>query len=318
MFNGQSPTPISDLGVRGFLQNNMQFDLLEKFPDFKWVDNKSKYGIGYSVGVDHEHNRLLFTKIDYKPKDGVVLKDNIFSYKDKPVLLGDPDYFYDSSFTRTFYPVKKEWVGRQFYTPRLYAWDRFNMFSFTDEGLWKHNVQGKFNTIYGKRYPFVVDVIVREPSMGYTFDYNGTVVDMEAYVWNGTEYIRNSKIMFDSVTTFNSHQNTGVLDINTIDSDSILNRSKDDISSLKVSYEHRMWVFNGLNDRLINPDEPMFDLGYGNDIPIINSSNIADNRTSNLLSDNHLVYRFSFESRDDVKIFLKKVITKVDSNTISI
>lgn len=79
-----------------------------------------------------------------------------------------------------------------------------------------------------------------------------------------------------------------------------------------------MWVFNGLNDRLINPDEPMFDLGYGNDIPIINSSNIADNRTSNLLSDNHLVYRFSFESRDDVKIFLKKVITKVDSNTISI
>lgn len=317
LFTGDSPKSISNEGLRGFMQNNMNFQLLEAYPDFPHVDNKYKNGIGYSIGVDHRLNRLMFTKIDYKPKNGITFKNGGFYNGDAQIALGDSDHFDNASFTRSYYPVTKEWISRHFYIPALYAWDRFDMFTFDKKGMWKHNIPNKFNNIYDKHTPFVVDVVVNEPKLGTTFDYDGTVVDAEIHIWNGSQYIKNSKITFDKLVAFNSHQSTGEMPLLLDEKEDVVKRSIERLDRIRINYEHRLWVFNGLRDHIINPEEPLFDTEYGNSIPRVNASNIADYVTSEILSDNHIIYRFIFDSREDVKFFLKKIMTKVDLNLIT-
>ena len=52
------------MGVKHFMDENMHLLLLDKFPNFKVVDLKLPEGIGFTFGVDHKNNRLLFTKRD--------------------------------------------------------------------------------------------------------------------------------------------------------------------------------------------------------------------------------------------------------------
>ncbi|MBK7806829.1 MAG: DUF308 domain-containing protein [Saprospiraceae bacterium] len=318
MFNGGMPTPISDLGVRGFMHENMGFALLDKFKDFKNVDQKSKYGIGYSFGIDHQHNRLLFTKKDYKVKDGVkmTLVDGVFHVGDKVISIGDPEYFVDNSFTRSYYPVTKEWIGRSHYTPNLYAWDRFSSFSFDDKGMWKHNIKGSYQNFYGTYYPFVVDVVVRDRDLGFSFIYEGTILDTEAFKWNGCDFIRNPKVTFNKVGAFNSFQFTGMLDTRNTEELSVVDRSIQNHDIIDINYDHRLWTFNTLRDRLRDPNELMFDCESGNSVPIPNEYNLSENPSSALFNDNYLIYRFVFDSEENVKLFMKNVFTKVDKVTL--
>lgn len=315
-FAGDKAEPISDKGVRGFLHQNMGFHILEKFPDFKNVDQKHPNGIGYAVGVDHQHDRLLFTKIDYDVQDGVDIeyRNGQFFAGKKAVSFSDEEYFCNKSFTLSYYPKRKVWCSFHSYTPMLYAWDRFNMFSFTTKGLWQHNVKGSYQLFYDDKFPFMIEFPVRTGDDAFAYD--STKLHTEAYKWKGYDFVRNSKITFDKMIAFNSYQNTGELllvDQNAKNEANIIKRSMTVSGKVKMDYSHRAWIFSGLQDLYLEPDELMFEQSCSVGPSILKKELIGkSSSSSNQIKDNFLSYRFTFNSHDDIKLFMKRLDTRVD------
>lgn len=313
LFSGDNPTAISDAGMRGFLQENLTFKLLEKFPDFANVDKKSVNGIGFSTGVDHQHNRLLFTKIDYDVQDGKVVayKDGSFYCNGKVVSLHDPEYFCNKSFTLSFHPDRKVWVSFHSYAPRLYAWDRFRMFSFGKGAMHRHNVKGSYQTFYGDLKPFMVEAPIRTGDDAFT--YYASKLHTEAFTWKGCDFVKNSKVTFDKLMAYNSFQNTGDL-IMTLPPTSVnvVDKATQRSGIVSLDYSHRAWIFSNLKDRYLQPDELMFDCSCSIEPSKLRNNVLDSSPTSNLLKDNYLIQRYTFDSKDDVKLFMKRLDTKVD------
>lgn len=316
-FNGSGlPSPISDDGVKGFLQENGTFKLLEQFPKFKMVDLKTSRGIGFSLGIDHEHNRLLLTKIDYVADEGVRLSDDCLSFVDKDgnaIVLGDSKYFCNKSFTLSYNLSRSMWSSFHYYLPHLYAWNRFNMFSFNNEGIWTHNIKGDFQRFYDKSYPFHIEVIANDRELLSSFKHVSTDVDLEVYRWDEYDYIRNPRVFFDELIAYNSHQSTGVMPLVNKDTLSLLEGSREDFTKVLLEYKLRRWNYADLIDKLVGKDGHIF----GNTCSIgpseLNRSAHSDYRVNNDLFDNFLSTRYTFFNKDNnLKIFLKNVRTEVD------
>ena len=144
-FSGGMPKEISNSGVREFLKENLDLELLKQY-DYSLVDEVE--GIGYRLGFDHRFNRLMITKVDYKVKntDKVEFTEGKFREKDKDgnlgvyVSLGDPAFFENKSFTLSYDPISGRWISFHTYFPDGYAWDRDHMYTIKEGGFWKRCV----------------------------------------------------------------------------------------------------------------------------------------------------------------------------------
>ncbi|MCC6818131.1 MAG: hypothetical protein IT245_04505, partial [Bacteroidia bacterium] len=180
LFDGSGkPMSLGDFGVSQFFNENMEFELLKQFPGFNLVDKKIDGGIGYSLGIDHENGFVFLTKVDYK-SSGTDIK---VKGTDGCMISQPMKAECNKSWTLTFDLYAKQWVGFEYFTPHLYAWNRFSMYSFNKEGMWRHNAQGVYQTFYGKYYPSMIEVVVINESSLDHFDYSSTIVDTEAYKW---------------------------------------------------------------------------------------------------------------------------------------
>ena len=288
----------------------MEFELLKQIPEYNLVDKKIEGGIGYSVGVDHENGYIFLTKLDYTTKE-----------KDKKVVGPDgcmisvplkPDC--NKSWTVTFDIEKKQWVGFEYFTPHLYAWNRFSMYNMDDAGLWRHNVKGKFNEWNGKHYPSMIEVVVTDPQTYDDFDYQSTIIDTEAYKWKDYDYIRSTKTTFDHMIAYNSHQNTGYVELfNDNEKISIIELSRGRLDTVNLQFKGRRWHFSELIDKLINHEEHQF-LKYCAVKPReLNTANLGAKEKNYKWNDNFLAYRFYFGEHKDIKLFLKNIQTLIDS-----
>ncbi len=313
IFSGQQPSPVSNAGVKHFMDENMQFELLEAFPTFAMVDLKLVGGIGYSLGVDHENERLLFTKTDYKPiDDRIKLNDDKISFNlgDDVVSVTDEKYFDNKSFTLSYSLRRKSWTSFHNYTPHLYAWNRFDMYSFGVESMWQHNVKGNFQTFYGEHYPFSVEYAVNSPQQADSFAYTSSVMGTEAYKWKDTDYI-SVPVTFESMIGYNSHQSTGNKDFVDTDNLSLSERSNQDDSVIHLHFRHRIWTFKDVVNHLISDEEFMFDPNYNIGPKPVNENNISRDSKNNIFYDNYFANRLIFSTFDDVKLILKRMETNI-------
>ena len=310
LFNGSgTPESLGLLGCKQFLNEHMGFELLKQFPDFNLIDKKIDGGIGYSVGVDHENKYLFLTKIDYMSNgphskaegtDGCMISNPMVASCNK-------------SWTLTLDIENKRWVGFEFFTPHLYGWNRFNAYSFNKEAMWIHNVQGKFQEFYGKKYPTTIEVCVTDKTTLDDFDYQSTIIDSEAYKWKDCDYINSPKITFDKVIAYNSHQNTGEVDLfNNNDDLTPAERSRGRLNTINLEFKGRRWQFSELIDKLRDYNEFQFDCSCEVAPRKLNKSNYSDNEKNYSFNDNHLIYRFTFDKHSDIKFFLKNIQTFVD------
>ncbi len=94
-FNGQQLKSISDVGMKAFFNNNMQFDYLKAF--LTQTGNEAeiffspfdRYGIGYLSVYDVKNERILITKKDYELGDTFNTDDQITHYTNFLYLFGD-------------------------------------------------------------------------------------------------------------------------------------------------------------------------------------------------------------------------------------
>lgn len=313
-FTGGLPQAISDLGVKHFMDENMSLQLVDAFPDFKLADLKVDGGVGFSFGVDHENQRLLFTKIDYAPisKDIVLNDDGVsFSVGGKKVSVKDPKYFDDRSFTLSYSLRNEGWISFHNYLPMIYLWNRFNMYSVTGEGMWIHNIKGSFQTFNDKYYPFSVEYVVNEKNRDDSFQYISSVLGTEAYEWRERDYIRKD-VTFDEFLAYNSHQATDQKLLVDSDTLSVAERSKEVNDRILINFKERIWSLSRVSNHLIDKDDFIFDVKTEIGPEPINSNNISKDIINNIFYDNFFANRLIFSKFDDVKLVLKRVETNVD------
>lgn len=312
-YTGGMPTPVTDQGVKHFMQENMDLTLLREFPNFKLVDLKVSGGIGYSHGVDHKLGRVLFTKVDYKPLDErIQLSDDCVSFTllGEPISIFDPKYFENISYTLSYDVASKSWVSFHSYTPYLYAWNRYDMYSFNNKGIWRHNVEGSFQNFYGTRYPFSVEYVVNDLQSRDSFVYTGSILDSEAFKWKEVGYVPIA-VTFDKSIGFNSHQSSGLQQIINSDNMSITDRSVQDPSKLEFLFKDRFWTFKDVVDRQISSEDFQFDKdGFIKPSPV-NINNISTHSKNNIFHDNYFSNRLIFDTFEDTKILLKRVETNI-------
>lgn len=314
IFNGQNVKPISDIGLQGYFQQNFGIKLVEHFPKYKLVDTKGYNSVGYSIGIDNEHGRLLFTKIDYEPinMEDLTCEDGLIYLKNGgKVSLNDEKYFINRSFTLSYDLSSDYWISNHYYTPKLYAWDRFNMFSFNSEGFWKHNKDGDFGEYYGMKGDFVIDVVVNDQESRRPFQFINTLLDTESYILKGDRYV-DTKSTFTSLIAHNRHQNSGEIQIINSNDLDIIERSSERIGSVISKFGFDGWTISDIRDRLVSQDNVQFIDPNCVSYDLINLNNISDEFKNNKLEDNYLVFRFIFSIFDNTKLFLKFLQTDVD------
>lgn len=308
IFTGGMPKAIG-IGVRQFLNENMEFELLKQNPDFNLVDKKIDGGIGYSIGVDHENKFIFLTKVDYttKEKDRKVNGPNgcKISVPLKPEC--------NKSWTLTYDVEKNQWVGFEWFTPFLYGWNRFNMYSFNKTGMWRHSAKGVFQEFYGTLYPTVIEIVVNDKNYRDDFDYESTIIDTEAYEWKGCDYLRSPKITFDKLVAYNSHQNTGEIQLlNNNDDLNLIDLSRGFDNAVQLEWKGRRFGFSRIIDKLVNELDMQFTCDCEIGPRKLKLSNFSNKEKNYNWNDNHIVYRFYFSQHKDVKLFLKGIYTQVD------
>ncbi len=266
IFNNGGLDEITRYGMRNWFRENFHLKLIEQFPDYANVDEKSKGGIGYNIGYDHRHNRIIVTKIDYKAKEphklelfeGQVFK--VISTGDI-VTVFDEEYFDNESVTLSYDYVKQQWVSFHSYSPQVYLWDRNFLMAVNDEEFWRHNSNPKEHQVfYDKYYPMSVDFIIAQNSR-VAFEIKSQEIETEAssYVGNNKQYNRN--VTFNRFWLYDTYQSTGLMEMHT-NMQNNLSDIEENPSVAYVDKQSGFWRLNSYVNKLTSDDDVIF-LGNG-------------------------------------------------------
>lgn len=169
LVNGTGVSPISDIGMQKWFGRNLEFSISKYFPDVN-TDNHFN-GIGICGTWDNQYNRFIITKLDYEPKpeyrSGMTyhsLTGN-FKYNNLNIILGDPTYFCNKSWTISYSPGTKSWVSLHSYIPDFYIGlngmfltGKNTQLNNQKSSVWLHNViHTSYQTFYGKLEPYVLE-----------------------------------------------------------------------------------------------------------------------------------------------------------------
>ena len=264
-----------------FFKNKLNF-----CEDSDCIDERVYGKSFYSMGIDPRLNRFMLTKSEVDS---------------------------DKSFTISYDLEKNTWLSFHDYIPKDYIWDRRTMFTLNDDGIWVHNETESFQQFYGELKPFVIEFVGFNPEID-SFTWEHLVMNTEAVSFKGGSEINDLDITFNKVAFWNSTQGTGTLPIEAV-SDNMseyedARRLIDEVDTVKANKKRRFWRINEIKDRLLTAfkKEPLTiddeckaisEINEGIfDSSILNKQNFRNK----VVSDKYCVYRFTFDSEDDVEL----------------
>lgn len=252
----------------------LPYMLTVQFPDFELIDNPIA-GIGCQTIYDNLNGLVYFTKKDYVIKPG--LPDTI-TYKGGDLFsvngildigLGDPNYFDDVSWTASYDPKTKNWIGWHDWHPDLLLpgkntfmsivpggsyLDTFGVIQQAGPSIWIHNLRTDlYCNYYGTDYPFEVEFMVdsvQEVNTLRSIEYQ-----LECYKYATNNYDRFHKLdfNFDEAVVYNTEQVSGLLRLNLnpkLDPFNMLQYPIINTSSIDIIYskEEQKYRFNQFAD----------------------------------------------------------------------
>lgn len=312
---GQKLDTIPFIGMDQFFVENMPFKLLEQFPDFKIVDEKTPIGIGYSTAYDSKLERYLFTKKDYQAKDPSKLEvvDGYY-FRDKKtkniILFTDDRYFRNVSFTVSYDLEDKYWISFHSYIPDIYMYDRSDLYSVQGNKIYVHNKYKSYQTFYDRYHPFILEVTTRSDSMR-AFNVNSISLDTEAtkYLFDGTRNIpvRGVQETFNKILFYNSTQATKLSTL--INSKSV----KESSTELSMNRIMREWRLGQIANYIQDPNSPVIIMDEVNGVfTVLNEKNIGQKK-DDYLQDKYVTTRLILDDdkKKDINLIVKTLITKV-------
>lgn len=193
-----------------FATQYMDFEIQKAFPNYP-IDNHFK-GVGLHGVYDNKYKRLIITKLDYSPIDGVTYDGSKLYYEGNEIQIGDPNYFCNRSFTLSYDFTSKTWISFHTYLPNYYVPNANYFYSGKNDepALWRHNTSLKFNNFYGKIEPYVLEY-------PFAYKYNDEILQSikdytKCYQYFDTQtYIETDDVYFSKAICWNNQQSTGVL-----------------------------------------------------------------------------------------------------------
>lgn len=302
IFNNGGLEEISKHGMKNWFKENFYLKLMEQFPDYENVDEKSRGGIGYNIGYDHRHTRLVVTKIDYRaknPKDLTLHEGQVFKVNatGEIVTVFDERYFINESVTLSFNYTKKKWISFHSYAPQVYIWDRNYLIGVDQESFWRHNDNNRDHQVfYGKYYPMSVDFIISDDrKMPFELKSQEIESDASVYTENNKQYNRN--VTFNKYWIYDTHQSTGIIDmvpkdINSADS------IEENHAVTYIDKQMGYWRMNRFVNRLNSDDDVIF-IGNGFQVEPNQLSHTSYN--DGIFFDKYFTQRFIFDNFEDRK-----------------
>lgn len=214
----------------------------------KWFYNNSELcnescgivdGSRYVLGFDHNHKRLLLTKHN-ECEDC------------------------DKSWTLSYSLLSTKWASFHAYVPDAYLYNRVNMYSIKNNGIWLHgNDKTSYQTFYDVYYPFIVEIVQIDNA------YNKSILndirlitDAEQYDILSNYYKKLHNTTFDKVIIYNNRgQCSGELDLITVDKQSLLSMSStitNDPTKSRIYKNEGIWQINNFTDLVSNYNIPLF------------------------------------------------------------
>jgi hypothetical protein len=220
----QNLDEISNKGMKWWFNKFLRYKLLEDFPDYPHTDNPVA-GIGIHASYDNNSTVLYFSKRDFELREEF---RNILEFvpitgtfqdprlPDSPnILLGDPRYFKDASWTASYDPKNQHWISFHDWIPNLFLASRGKFYTTKEDGIWKHNDSCQsYCNFYNQDYPFEVEIPV---ATGQTVNSIRSIeYILECYIRSQANCVDQYHVLdfnFDQAIVYNTEQVSGVLDL---------------------------------------------------------------------------------------------------------
>jgi thiol-disulfide isomerase/thioredoxin len=320
-FNGQ----LEEISLPNdtFFKENNHLILMKQFPDFKMVDQKSKIGVGYNIGFDSKLNRVLYTKNDFEainPDEWIVTRDYYLVNKDgRYADFSNQADFIDRSFTLSYDLEEKVWISYHSYQPIVYMWDRINLYSTDNTGVWLHNSNRKSHQwFYGKYYPFIVEY-VSKPDGFSASTIQSIAFDTEANIYNDEykEYVYDIDKTFNKAIFYSTRQSTGIQDLVQPNPDEdVYEALRESSTEIKLARPGLHWRINNLYNRVDKPDLPLFNKAKNSKFTDkeVNKKALSSEFKSDILFNKYMFNRFIFDNfaDSDIQLIFKLGLTKIN------
>lgn len=311
LIQGQKADCISDEYVSKFITEFMEFQIVKTFPTIN-IDNHFK-GIGLHGVYDDKHNRLIITKLDYKPLvTGITYDGSLFRYNSQTIGLSDTRYFANYSFTISYSFNTKSWVSLHTYLPNFYVGENNFFYSGRMHDMWTHNTSlTKFNSFYDAIHPYVLEY-------PYSYKYNDEILQCIKDYSNVLqftdfrEFIETDEFYFNKLVAYSTQQSTGVVELvpkpkNNLQAQKLYPIYNTDSKTVLVTKSGSFYNVNTFWDTIKDVKKPVWNKS-NNSISEYKALNQA-NHNYNKLSYNKapmrskdLRIRLILDDRDDIKI----------------
>ena len=233
MTNGIDEISMQDLKwwFAQYLPYKLTDQAIVNIENFELTDNPVS-GIGCQSIYDNENGLIYFTKKDYVVRrtlaPGITLE--YLSADDFMVLsngqnmmqikLGDPAYFEDASWTVSYDPKAKAWIGWHDWHPNLLMPGKNTFLSIlnrgiNDNGIWVHNERcDLYCNYYGVDYPFEVEYMVNTIQDVTTLRSIEYIMEAYKYAPNCYDRFYVLDFNFDEAVIYNTEQVSGLLKLN--------------------------------------------------------------------------------------------------------
>ena len=234
---------ISSKGLKWWFAKYLPSILLSQFPNYPLYDNPV-VGVGVQTSYDQTNEILYISKKDYKALKNVVFFEGDFYYgcppgthsdgidpttgtylcvrclsdiacPGKKIILGDPQYFEDASWTISYDCKNSYWISYHSWFPDFSLSARNHNLTNKGRGLWTHNTRTDlFANYYGQQYETAVELITNTPPDGFTTLKNIEYwLDTWVYKDNGWDRFLQYDNNFDTLIIYNSEQCSGLLNL---------------------------------------------------------------------------------------------------------
>lgn len=337
-------------GNRNWFEGNLKSNLVQQIYDLTGVDYPydnnpaNPLGVGYLSCYDTRFERVLFTKKDWAiinpqsvwinevPNQGNLegaelvynIETNRFEvWSATQVTLVDnfenfPQFFENKSWTLSYSFNTGTWVSYHSYLPNYYIHNQSNFYSYivNNNNIWKHNVEGSYQTFYGKHYPHIIEYVsVSNPIETRIFEDVMIISEARKYDSTTKQYVDVEDITHNKIILYNSKQSSGEMnminkDIQGGGANYYFTQVANNTGDILIDRNERTWSINQLRDYVVDYTKPLFTKSwsqlqsqyYIDKVP----NNVTDfNKNWNELQsfrDKYLVIRLKFDNFADINL----------------
>lgn len=217
LVSGSGVQPISDQGMQKWFDRNLQFEIVKSFPGVN-IDNHFN-GVGITGVWDSEYGRFLITKLDYTPiVEGIRYESHKFYYNNEEILLTDPRYFCNKSWTISYTPGTKSWTSFHSYIPNYYLGfpgtfitGKNGTLNNERSSVWLHNsIHTSMQTFYGKLEPYILEYPFVYKANDEIFQGVKDYTTILEYYNSQDFYEINDGVFFNKAVLYNNQQCSGI------------------------------------------------------------------------------------------------------------